>query len=76
MNVYYTHCILPTCFDHSHGHLQGCALQSRPTDTLKYYKVLEQIHRYKMLNFKKNTYFKLILKIKIQIKIFLIDSDW
>ena len=36
MNVYYTHCIPPTCFGHSCGHLQGGALQR--IDTSKYYR--------------------------------------
>ena len=36
MKVYYTHCILPTCFSHSSGHLQGGALQW--IDTSEYYR--------------------------------------
>lgn len=36
MTVYYTHCVPPTCFSHSCGHVQGCALQR--TYTLKYYR--------------------------------------
>ena len=36
MNAYYTHCIPPTCFGHSCGHLQGSALQR--TDTSQYYR--------------------------------------
>jgi len=36
MNVCYAHRIIPTCFGHSCGHLQGGALQR--TDTWKYYR--------------------------------------
>jgi len=46
--------ILPTCFGFSCGDLQGGALGS--TDISKYYRSFEPMHRYKILNFKNNTY--------------------
>jgi hypothetical protein len=59
MKVHYTHCIPPTCFGHSCGHLQGGALQRLRTS--KYNKFLVT-HKYKILNFKNNTWFKVHIK--------------
>jgi len=54
--VYYTNRTLPTRFDLSCGGLLGGAF--RRTDTSKYYRSFEPMHRYKKLNFKNNTWLK------------------
>jgi hypothetical protein len=72
MKVYYTHRIPPTCFGHLRDHLQGGALQRiHPNIT----EIFEPMHRYKILNFKDYVWLKYILKIKIQIKVFVIDCN-
>ena len=67
MRVYYTYRIPSTCFGHSYGRLQGGALQK--IDTSKYYGSFRNKHRYRILNFKNNSWLKIHTKVTIQIKV-------
>ena len=60
MKANYTHRMPPTCFGHSNGHLHEGTLQK--TDTSKYYRRFEPIHRHKVTNFNNNTWFKIHIK--------------
>jgi len=75
MNVYYTHCIPPTCFGHSCGHLQGGALQrtDRHIETLQKFLNLRTDLKYYILKIIHGL--KYILKIKIQIRISVTDAN-
>jgi hypothetical protein len=52
MEVYYTHTITPTCGHLPAGALQRIYIHGHITD------VFEPMHRYEILNFKNNTWFK------------------
>lgn len=60
LKVYGTHCVTATCFGQSFGHIQGAALQR--IDKSKCYRSFETLHRYKILNFKTNAWFKMYNK--------------